>query len=91
MAESWRAGRLIQHASINTIAAGIGVRIPIPEALTDMAGIVDDVVLVSDEDLIKGMKLLHEHAGLVVEPSGAAGVAELLVHRISSAIGWWRR
>jgi threonine dehydratase len=80
MAESWRAGRLIEYASINTIAAGIGVRIPVPEVLADMAGVVDDVVLVSDEDLVKGMKLLHEHVGLVVEPSGAAGVAALLAH-----------
>ena len=80
MAESWRAGRLIEHPSISTIAAGIGVRIPIPEALVDMAGLVDEVVLVTDEDLVKTMKLLREHVGLVVEPSGAAGVAALLAH-----------
>ena len=80
MAESWRAGRLIEYPNINTIAAGIGVRSPIPEPLADMAGIVDDVVLVSDEDLIKGMRLLHDRVGLVVEPSGAPGVAALLAH-----------
>jgi threonine dehydratase len=77
MAESWRSGRLIEYPSINTIAAGIGVRIPIREALADMVGLVDDVVLVGDEDLVKAMKLLHKQVGLVVEPSGAAGLAAI--------------
>ncbi len=80
MAESWQAGRLIEYPSINTIADGIGVRIPVPEVLADMAGIVDDVVLVNDEALLWSMKVLHEHLGLVVEPSGTAGAAALLAH-----------
>jgi threonine dehydratase len=81
MAESWRAGRIIEHAQIHTIADGIGVRVPIPEALGAMQGIVDDVVLVSDETLLAAMKLLHRHVGIVVEPSGAAGVAAIIENR----------
>jgi threonine dehydratase len=79
MAESWRAGRLVEHSSITTIAAGIGVRVPVPEVLTDMANLVDEVLLVDDEAMVRAMKLLHEHLGLVIEPSGAVGVATLLV------------
>ncbi len=78
MVDSWRAGRIIEHAQINTIADGIGVRIPIPEAVADMSGTVDDALLVSDESILAAMKLLHQHLGLVVEPSGAVGVAALL-------------
>jgi len=78
MAESWRTGRLVQYPTIQTVAEGIGVRVPIPAVLADMTELVDDVVLVSDEALIEGMKLLHEHAGLVVEASAAAGLAALL-------------
>lgn len=78
MVESWRAGRLIEHPSVATIADGIGVRSPIPEALADMRGLVDDAILVRDEALIRAMGLAHAHLGLVVEPSGAAGIAALL-------------
>jgi threonine dehydratase len=33
---------------------------------------------VNDETILKSMKLLHQHLGLVVEPSGAVGVAAIL-------------
>lgn len=78
MARSWRTGTLVFPPTIDTIADGIGVRVPIAEAVDDMRTTVDDVVLVEDEPLIAAMRLLHQHAGLVVEPSGAAGVAALV-------------
>jgi threonine dehydratase len=81
MVESWRTGQVVEYERIDTIADGIGVRIPIPEAVADMRGTVDDAVLVTDEALMTAMRLLHEHLGLVVEPAGAAGVAALLEHR----------
>lgn len=78
MVESWRAGRIVTHERIDTIADGIGVRLPVPEAVADMAGTVDDALLVEDRSILAAMRLLHEHLGLVVEPSGAVGVAALL-------------
>ena len=46
--------------------------------LDDLLVVLDDVMLVR-EDLIKvGMRMLYEHAGLVVEPSAALGVAAVL-------------
>lgn len=80
MLESWRTGRVVEYAEIDTIADGIGVRLPIPEVVRDMEGVVDDVVPVGDDSMLRAMRLLHEHLGLVVEPSGAAGVAALLEH-----------
>jgi threonine dehydratase len=80
MVESWRAGRVIAHGHMDTIADGIGVRVPIPEALADLGGLVDDAILVSDADILEAMRLLHRHAGVVAEPSGAVGVAALLRH-----------
>lgn len=81
MHDSWRAGRVVEYAEIDTIADGIGVRLPIPEVVRDMEGVVDDVALVGDDSLLRAMRLLHEHLGLVVEPSGAAGVAAILEDR----------
>jgi threonine dehydratase len=78
MADSWHTGRLIAHPSVDTIADGIAVRVPIPEVLSDMKHTVDDVILVSDDALLRGIQLLHEHVGLVAEPAGAAGLAALL-------------
>ena len=56
MIESWRAGRVMSHAQITTIADGIGVRAPIAEAVADMAGITDDGLLVSDAAMIAAMR-----------------------------------
>lgn len=78
MLESLRQQRVVQHAAIDTIADGIGVRVPIPQALADMQGLVDDGVLLDDATILAAMRLIHRHAGLVVEPSGAVGVAAVL-------------
>lgn len=78
MEKSWRGGRLVFPAAIDTIADGIGVRVPIAEAVEDMRGLVDDVVLVDDADIIAAMKLLFAQAGLLAEPAGAASIAALL-------------
>lgn len=80
MRESWQTGEIVQPETVNTIADGIAVRVPIPEALRDMQGSVDDVLLVDNSHIIQAMKLLYQHAGLLVEPSGAAGVAAILAH-----------
>ena len=76
MALSWKARKPI-IAQSTTIADGIAVRVPVPEAVGFIAGTVDEVALVSDEEMLTAMRMLHAQAGLVVEPSGAAGVAAL--------------
>ena len=81
MVESWRAGRIVEHERIDTIADGIGVRVPVPEAVADMHGTIDDAVLVGDQAILRAMRLLHQHLGVVVEPSGAVGVAAILEDR----------
>lgn len=80
MEQSWRSGALVETPSISTIADGIGTRIPIPEALADISGIIDDIILVSDPSMIAAMRLAHRHLGLVLEPSGAVGISALLEH-----------
>jgi threonine dehydratase len=72
---SWRAGKPVSTASLETIADGIAVRIPVPEALELMSQAVDEVMLVTDDEIIESMRWLHRDAGLIVEPAGAAGVA----------------
>ena len=81
MLASWRRKEVVHFDSISTIADGIGVRIPIPECVRDMEGIIDDGIFVTDASLIAAMRLAHEHLGLVLEPSGAAGLAAILENR----------
>jgi threonine dehydratase len=78
MIESWRSGHIIVHERSNTIADGIAVRVPIPQALEDMRGLVNDAFLVRDETIVRAMRLLFHHVGVVAEPSGAVGLAALL-------------
>jgi peptide deformylase len=84
MARSWRNGRggeIVADRTVTTIADGIAVRVPIPAAVDDLHGLVDDIVDVDDAAMIRAMQAAHRHAGLVVEPAGAAGVAAILADR----------
>ena len=81
MEQSWRAGKTIHTNSIRTIADGIAIRVPVPEALQDLQAVVDDIWLIEDEDLIAAMRLAHKELGLVLEPAGAAGLAAVMKQR----------
>ena len=78
MALSWRERAVVTTDTIDTSADGVAGRFPIPEVLDDLLEVVDDVMLVDDQSTKDGMRHLFEHAGLVVEPSAALGVAALL-------------
>src|SRR5260370_35379622 len=75
MEMSWRAGTPISTPTMDTIADGIAVRVPVQEALEIMRETVDDVMLGTDDEIVDAMRLVHRGAGLVVEPAGAAGIA----------------
>ncbi len=81
MALSWRCGSVVHTDTIDTIADGVAGRFPIPEVLDDLLVVVDDVVLVGEDSIKAGMRLLYRHAGVVVEPSAALGVAAILENR----------
>jgi threonine dehydratase len=78
MEKSWRSGTVVIRDRVETIADGIGVRVPVPEALDDMKGLVDEVVLVTDDHIRAAMRLLFDHAGLMAEPSAGAALAPLI-------------
>ena len=78
MALSWRQQTVVETDRIETIADGVAGRCPIPEVLYDLLVVLDDVVLVHEDSIKAGMRALYEHAGLVVEPSAALGIAAVL-------------
>jgi threonine dehydratase len=81
MERSWRAGRPLDLGRTETIADGIAIRMPFPEPLADLLRLADDFLLVDDEALVSTMRLAYEELGIVLEPSGAAGLAAVFSYR----------
>ncbi|MFF4798826.1 threonine/serine dehydratase [Streptomyces sp. NPDC001351] len=81
MTRSWRSRRVVTTESADTIADGVAGRYPIPVVLDDLLLVADDAVLVQEASIIAGMRMLFDHAGLVVEPSAALGIAAVLEDR----------
>lgn len=63
---------------VSTIADGIGVRVPVQQAVDDLRALFDDLVAVSEDAIVAAMRGLIAHAGLIAEPAGAVGVAAVL-------------
>lgn len=81
-ARSRAAGKRVRVEIPRTIADGLGA--PEPGELTWRVNseLVDDFVTVSDEELVAAMAFLFDRVKIVVEPSGAAGVAALMHDRV---------
>lgn len=63
---------------METVADGIAVPRPGDVPFRVVQELVDDVVVVSDNDIFRAQLMLAERAKLVVEPAGAAGAAAVL-------------
>ena len=81
MTYSWRQRRVVTTESASTIADGVAGRRPIRAVLDDLLLVADDAVLVQEASIVAGLRMLLHHAGLVVEPSAALGIAAILEDR----------
>ena len=68
-------------APAETIADGLAIHTPVASAIDCVAAVVDEILSVDDEALLDGMALLLRGAGVVSEPSGAAGIAAIRLNR----------
>jgi threonine dehydratase len=80
MARSFAARRPISDAGTGTIAGALAITDPIPQSLSRVIELVDEVVLVDDDDIRAAMALIADSVGALVEPAGAAGVAAVSRH-----------
>jgi threonine dehydratase len=71
-----------QTITVNTVADGLAAPIVGQMNLDVVTRHVDDVVLVSEDEILEAMRDLFADAKLVVEPAGATGVAGLLSGKI---------
>jgi threonine dehydratase len=75
MEQSWRRGKVVETITANTVADGIGVRVPIPEAVGDIRELMDECLLIGEARIRRAMRRLIDDVGIVGEGSGAIGVA----------------
>ncbi len=73
--ESWKAGKIVRHDSLDTIAEGLATRVPAEMTLDIMRRLVSDIVLVTDEEIRQAMAWLLETTHNLAEPAGAASTA----------------
>ena len=81
-----------------SLAAGERVRVDVPRTIADGLGapepgeltfevtrtLVDEIVTVTDDEILDAMAFLFDRLKLVTEPSGAVGIAALLTGRVSA-------
>ena len=83
---SRRAGYRVEIASPETIADGLRTTKPGAETFPMIQSLVEDVLLVSDAEIIEAMRFLLCRMKILVEPSGAVGVAALLAGKLPQGL-----
>jgi threonine dehydratase len=78
---SWKQGRRVCTDTAETFAEGLATRQPFELTLDLLPRLVDEMMLVSDEDLVEAIRLLIESARLVGEGAGVAAVAAAMRRR----------
>ncbi|MDG6998234.1 MAG: threonine/serine dehydratase [Nitrososphaerota archaeon] len=89
MRESWLKGEVTGLDQSKTIADGLSVRKPGSITFSHVKKLVDDIVLVSDEEILGATSRLLKEEHILAEPSGAASFAALLKYNgvgVSAAI-----
>lgn len=66
----------------NTIADGLRISVPGKNPYPIIEKYVDEIVLVEDEHIIAGMRMLAKDAKLIAEPAAAIGIGALLAGAI---------
>ncbi|HEV2065695.1 MAG TPA: threonine/serine dehydratase [Thermomicrobiales bacterium] len=84
---SLESGKPETAVSINTIADGLTAPFAGDLSQAVIQHYVDDVVLVSDDEIINAMRLILERVKVLVEPAGAASVAALLTGKAGARHG----
>ena len=83
MSQSLQQNTVVHLDKADTIADGLAAPFAGEYTLAHVKHYVDEMVLVSDEEIIEALQLILERCKLLIEPSGAAGFAALLSRKIT--------
>ena len=82
---SWQENRVVTTETCDTIADGLATYVPLAPNVRAIRELVDEVVLVSEAELIDGIRTLLFEEHVVAEPAGAAALAAYLQNRTAYA------
>ncbi|MBV7390178.1 MULTISPECIES: bifunctional threonine ammonia-lyase/L-serine ammonia-lyase TdcB [Enterococcus] len=86
MTASYEAGKIVSHKEAATIADGTAVAVPGTLTFEVVEALVDDMVVVSEEEIEAAMKDLIQRTKIVVEGSGALATAAILAGKVDKYV-----
>ncbi|MFV1965941.1 MAG: threonine dehydratase [Pirellulaceae bacterium] len=81
VARSWKSGQWETDAQVDTWAEGMATRVPAEMTLQIMRELMDDIILVSEDELRRAAFLILKRTHNLVEGAGAAALAAALQQR----------
>ena len=75
---SWKQGRVVTTETCDTMADGLATRFPNDDNVRTIRELVDEVVLVSEDEMLAAIRHLALEEHVIAEPAGAAATAALL-------------
>jgi len=82
MLQSVQQNAVVHLDKVDTIAEGLGAPFVGEYTLAHVKKYVDDLVLVSDKEIVRAVRLILERCKILTEPAGAAGFAALLFKKV---------
>jgi threonine dehydratase len=83
---SWRAGQPVATETCDTCADGLATRTPEATNVAAIREVVDEVVLVSEAQMIDAIRHLYLRENALAEPAGAAATAAYLTNPMSGRV-----
>ena len=80
--QSLRLGKIVSIKTPTTIADGQQTTAASAKTFAVMSRLVDEIVVVSDDEIVGAMRFAFERMKVVLEPSGASALAALMAGRI---------
>ena len=84
---SWKRGCAVPTDTCDTIADGLATRTPIEENVAAIRELVDDVRLVTEDQMLRAIEHLLVKEHVVAEPAGAAATAAWLAYSTAAPSG----
>lgn len=75
---SWRTGKPVPTDTCDTCADGLATRVPEAENVAGLRQVVDEMLLVSEAEMLDAVGRLYREDKVLAEPSGAAATAAWL-------------
>ena len=78
LTDSLKLNEPIKNVNINTIADSLSAPLHMPYSFSVCKEVIDQIVTVSDSEMINAMRFMFEKSKMLLEPACVAGIAALL-------------